>query len=281
MPKPSRSQPLVSRPAYGQEPAKVVGEAKLPQGTPGGKGISFNSDGLGLQTFTKPEEDIRDPDPKDESIFRRQFPDDLAKEQSRPDVNESNADKHNEPSYTSPGPQDASPKTKYPYRDDKPNAHNASYVVGVVLAERAPQRVFTATKLGEIEQGLNPEVKTKGKTCSVQLKRADIKNLRWIFSVDCGNGSKVVRLKATRSNASQMKKLDLHLSCSCPAWRWLGPEHHSKREEYLDGNPRGTASIPRIKDPEGVNRVCKHVAAVLGTIRKWQLSKPKSKKENT
>jgi hypothetical protein len=125
-----------------------------------------------------------------------------------------------------------------------------------------------------ILEGLNRKVQTRAKKCAVSLKRADINNLRWILSVDCGNGPKVVKIKATRDkNITKLSKMDLDLSCSCPAWRWLGSEHHSKREDYLDGKPRGTASVPMIKDPRGINRVCKHVASVLAFVKDWKIGK--------
>jgi hypothetical protein len=111
------------------------------------------------------------------------------------------------------------------------------------------------------------------------LKRADIANLRWIFSVDCGNGPKVVKLSAIRKgNITKFSKLELELSCSCPAWRWLGPEFHAKGEDFLLGKPIGTASTPDIRDPERDNRVCKHVAAALSVARGWEIPKQKKRK---
>ena len=107
----------------------------------------------------------------------------------------------------------------------------------------------------------------------------DAANLRWIFAVDCGNGPKVVKMKAIRSkNVTRLSRMDVDFKCSCPAWRWLGPEHHAKREDYLDGRPRGTASVPVIRDPHNINRVCKHVAAVLTYSRAWEVPQAGKKK---
>lgn len=279
------SQPLVTRPGYGEGRAPVA-EAKLPEGDPSGRGLSLDSELPGSSTFSKPEDDKRETGTDDESMFRVDNADDLTKDQSRSDTNFDNADKHDGIGFGSPGKQDASPKTKYPYRDGRPNAHNASFVAHAYMASRAHVLVVpliegtmrVATKLDTIETGLNPKVKERAAQCSVTLKRADIPNLRWLFSVDCGNGPKVVKVKAERSaRVVQFPKMDLHLTCSCPAWRWLGPEHHSKREEYIDGKPRGTASVPVIRDPKGINRVCKHVEAVLGSIRSWQIPAGKSR----
>jgi hypothetical protein len=139
-------------------------------------------------------------------------------------------------------------------------------------------RLFIASKPDEILAGLNPKFQERSKRCAVTVKRVDANNLRWLFSVDAGNGPKVVKLKAFRAkNVVRLGKMDVDVTCSCPAWQWLGPEHHAKREEYLDGSPRGTASVPVIRDPEGINRVCKHVAAVLSFVKDWEVPKIKKK----
>jgi len=275
--------PLVLRPAYGYgRPALPVGESKLPSGGPGGKGMPVDPGIPGSSTFDKPEEDIREPGHDDESIHRIDGPDDLLKDRSKVDTREDNADKHDGIGYTAPGPYDT-PMTKYPYRDDKPNAHNASarIVLGMYLSALAheaeialgePARV--AATIAEVEAGLSKKVQQSASKCSSTLKRADKTNLRWIFSVDCGNGPKVVRMKATRKgNAAKLAKMQASFSCSCPAWQWLGPEHNAQKGGYLDGKPRGTASEPNVKDPPRQNKVCKHVASVLGLVRGWEIPK--------
>lgn len=288
----SLTQPLVLRPAYGQrrmEPS--IAESGLPGGGPSDKGLSLDKDIPGDRTFAKPEGDIREFDKAEEgSIYRKDGPDDLAK----PQKNREDDQRHMEnlqPRYAPPGKLDERDPTvtKYPYRDDRKHKHFASsgFVLETHLASTAHSLVLSAetddgirvaTKVDTIEEGLNPKFVERGRGCAVTLKRADISNMRWLFSVNCGNGPKVVRLAATRSTrATKLKKMDLHLSCSCPAWRWLGPEHWSKEEQYLDGKPRGTASFPEIRDPEGQNRVCKHVAAVLTMIKPWQLGMKKQK----
>lgn len=251
------------------------------------RGVSLSPDIPGTSTFAKPsDEPSRSPDTKDESIYRIDNPDDLGKSQSRGDeIDHSEA----RPSYNGLGESDTS-KTKYPYRDNVPSAHNASDTAAEVaqlwLLRTAHEALIpiaaldkVAAKMFEIEKGLNPLVMDRSKGCTVTLKRADPSNMRWIFAVNAGNGVKMVRLKATRKgNVVALAKMDVVFSCSCPAWQWLGPEFHAKSETYLDGNPRGTASTPNIKDPTRINRVCKHVAAVLGTVRKWEVPLRRSTK---
>lgn len=289
------TQPLVSRPGYGGGspalPRGAVSESGLPSGSPGGKGVSLNNDIPGGNTFAKPVDDVRHDEPEEGSIYRKDGPGDLAKPQNDGD------ERHHEqfkPTYAPGGgrdPDDVS-ITKYPYRDGIPNKHNASaeFVAGLYVLHTAHEIVLraggsfetrTAARLDDILTGLNPKVINRAGQCKATVQRADIKNLRWIFAVDCGNGVKVVKMKAVRKgNVVKLARMDMVLSCSCPAWRWLGSEHHSKREDYLDGKPRGTASEPKIKDPENINRVCKHVAAALSLARPWEIpaaKKPKGK----
>jgi hypothetical protein len=283
----SLTQPLISRPAYGE--VSTVAESKLPGGGPSDKGLPVDSGIPGSATYAKPEDDVREFDhAKDEPIYRTDNADDLLTKRDRIDTREDNADKHDGFGYWDKGePEQRSPKTKYPYRDGIPNAHSASaeFVVGLwrlatahALTVAPDVQLKVASRPEEVLAGLNPKFSERAKKCSVATKRADIKNLRWIFSVDCGNGSKVVKLKGFRDrspNITKLSKMDLDLACSCQAWRWLGPEHHAKREDYLDGKPRGTASVPVIRDPRGVNRVCKHVAAVMSHTKKWDIAKKK------
>ena len=131
-----------------------------------------------------------------------------------------------------------------------------------------------ARTLGEVLSGLDVDIQKKSKTVKVHLRRADMNNLRWLFSVK-GNNTYVVRLKGKRpkANVTRMAKFDLDMACSCPAWRWQGPEYHAQQNKYQDPKTplQGTASTPDIRDPERDNKVCKHMAAVLGFVQKWEI----------
>ena len=281
-------QPLVTRPAYGHGGSSMpVGESKLPSGGPGGKGMPLDPGIPGSATYSKPEGDVREQRKDDENIHRVENADDLLKDRSRIDTREDNADKHDGIGYNGQGEYDGTGKTKYPYRDKRPHEHYASvdpeFVVALFQLRSAhtitlpPEpSIKIAVRMGEVMQGLNPKVLDRSKKCKATVKRADIPNLRWIFAVNCGNGPKAVNLKATRKgNITAMSKLELDVKCSCEAWRWLGSEYHAKREKFIDGKPRGTASTPDVKDPERINRVCKHVAAVMQQIEGWSIPKKK------
>lgn len=300
---PDLKQPLMTRPAYGEgDPAlpkggERLGESGLPGGgpsngaklpgddEPASKGLSLDNKIPGTSVHDKDEKDIRDFDKgDDESIYRTDNADDQLTHRERIEFKDENANKHDGIGAWGKGEWEG-PKTKYPYRDDIPNTVNASaeFVLARWDAEHAPVRRIEAAKrtkialrLDSIVSGLNPRVKWRSRRCGVKLKRADTKNLRWLLAVNCGNVDRVVKIKGVRNaRITKLTKMDLDLTCSCPAWRWQGPEHHSKREDYLDGKPRGTASVPVIRDPTMVNRVCKHVAAVLAHVKDWTVAKRK------
>jgi len=275
--------PLVLRPPYGSN-GGPISESKLPSGPPAGRGVSLDSDISGTSTYTKPVDDIREFDKSEEgSIYRQESPDTLAKPQA-PSSDQRQIILQPLPG---PRPKEDSSLTKYPYRDGIPNAHNASVVfvleswklrMAHELYIPAEDAVKVAAKLSEMLDGLNPKLKERAASCTATLKRADIGNLRWIFSVDCGNGPKSVHLKASRKgNTTRVTKMDLLVSCSCPAWQWLGPEHHAMQGGYLERGPKGTASVPFIRDPQNHNLVCKHVAAALGIAERWEVPKGKGR----
>lgn len=135
-----------------------------------------------------------------------------------------------------------------------------------------------AATLSDVMTGLSPAVLRRSRKCKVTVKRVDMPNLRWIFSVDSGNGPKLVRMRMRRpkANVSDVSKMQVWFACSCPAWQWLGPEYHAKQHDYQDRKPVGTATPPDIKDPERVNKVCKHVAAVVAVVGKWRLDRRKA-----
>jgi hypothetical protein len=284
-------QPLITRPSYGRgRPATPVAVSGLPGGGPSDKGLPLDSGIPGTSTFDKPEGDIREQGKDDENIHRVDNADDLTKDRSRIDTREDNADKHDGIGEMGKGEWDTTIKTKYPYRDNRPNQHYAADPEFVaesfllrgarVLVLRPDAQIKVAEVLEDLTRGLNPATVQRARKCAVSLKRADLRNLRWLFSVDCGNGAKVVRLKANRiGNIVRLTKMDLHLSCSCPAWRWQGPEFHGTQRDFQDPKTplQGTASTPDIRDPDRHNIVCKHVAAALSFVRGWEIPIAKKK----
>ena len=235
---------------------KQQGESKLPSGPPLQKGVGLDpSIPNALQTHAKPPNEGPREEVKDESSIYRV---DRADSISKSPTTDEEIDRSEDRSEYSPGkgPYNNS-LTKYPYRDP---------VSDIKATLRIAKRTLA------LKDDLNPKTVERAKKCSVALKRADGKNMRWIFSVDAGNGVKMVKLWLVRKKGVvDPTKMDAKFTCNCKAWRWLGPEYHAKSEEYLNGTPIGTASEPNIKDPERINKVCKHVSATIDYVKNWRL----------
>lgn len=135
----------------------------------------------------------------------------------------------------------------------------------IVLPSMLFDNTKTAANWGDIVGSLNPDVVSASKDCSVILRKADPKNNRWTFSVRSSGGSgrsHTVHLKVVPfKNVVDVNRLDLKVGCSCEFWKWQGPDHHAHKHGYLDRKKRSDGSVPTVRDPDGFNRVCKHVYA--------------------
>lgn len=120
--------------------------------------------------------------------------------------------------------------------------------------------VKRATTMAEILERTDEMIRMRSLEKIPSLRRTDTKN--WIWTWDVGDHT--VKIQAfQRGNAKSFDRLNLKVKCSCPFWRWQGPEHWGSVEGYLLGTPRGTASFPIIRDPPHEHPVCKHVYAVM------------------
>lgn len=120
--------------------------------------------------------------------------------------------------------------------------------------------VKVARTLPEILHHVDPKIKERAAHLSPTLERSDTKNWIWHWRV----GEHAVKVQAFQQGAAKnFPKLNLRLSCSCPAWRWWGSEHWASEEDYLRGSLQGSGEKPSIRDPEHWRPVCKHAYAVL------------------
>lgn len=127
-----------------------------------------------------------------------------------------------------------------------------------------------AARIDKIMGNCGPKIVQR--SSSIQFRRTRIlpKHGMLIYRVQGSVGGQsdgktyTVRIKGVRKgNVKALAKMALKVSCSCPYFRWQGPEHWAKTNGYLYGRPVGTASKPVIKDPKDQHWVCKHVYAIL------------------
>jgi len=137
----------------------------------------------------------------------------------------------------------------------------------------------TAATIDDIARRTSPDVHARARRVAIRNKRNDPSRGIWLFEARGSSGNVYrVRLKAIRKgNTLDVRKLQVQVSCSCPFFRWQGPEHWAKANKFLYGRPRGTASRPDIKDPGGNHWACKHVLAVLNPRRPYYLERASAK----
>lgn len=149
---------------------------------------------------------------------------------------------------------------------DMPGAPGSAKVIprGTGFVGRTANRMIVAAKMAEIMGGCSDNIRERSLGLKSKLRRVDRRNAVWLFDVSGGADTHRVRLKAIRkNNLRTLNKADVLVSCDCNFWQWQGPEHWAKVGGYLYGKPRGTATRPDQKDPDGQHRACKHVLAVL------------------
>ena len=132
-----------------------------------------------------------------------------------------------------------------------------------------------ASRIQEIMDRTDRTVHDSSLNVNPKLKRVDKDNRMWAFSVPGSKKGDVytVRVKASApaDGVTDINKMDIKVSCSCPFWKWQGPEHWASRNEYLYGKPRGTASSPVVRDPNEKHWACKHVLSVLGKMKTFKI----------
>jgi hypothetical protein len=134
-------------------------------------------------------------------------------------------------------------------------------------------RVRVAFTLGEILKRIDGKIKERAKDRVPKLARIDTKNWIWHWR----SGEHTVKVQAfKRGRAENFTKLNLRVSCSCPFWRWWGPEHWGTKSDYQRGPLQGTAAYPKIRDPARWRPVCKHAYAVLEKSQKFFVRPEKS-----
>jgi len=120
--------------------------------------------------------------------------------------------------------------------------------------------VKVAMTVGEILARCDKKIKERSLEYVPKLARTDTKNWIWHWKV----GKYNVRIQAfKKGSAKNFHRLNLRVSCSCPYWKWWGPSHWAKREDYQKGNAPGTAAYPKVRDPAHWRPVCKHAYAAL------------------
>jgi len=131
-----------------------------------------------------------------------------------------------------------------------------------------------AARISDLLDGCDPSIVDRARGVLFRKTRTDERNRVFLFDVLGLKGEAYrvrVKILPPKGNVRNVAKADVLVSCSCPFFRWQGPEHWAASEGWLYGKPKGTAASPDVRDPDGKNRVCKHVAAVLDRMSDWAI----------
>ena len=129
-----------------------------------------------------------------------------------------------------------------------------------------------AATIPEIMGNCGPMIHMRSQGLKYRRKRLSPSGMStWIVTGSTGD-LYTVKLKPIQKDkrVKMVVKMPIKVSCSCPFFRWQGPEHWAKVNDFLYGKPQGTASFPIIRDPKSKHWVCKHVLAVLRLAQKWR-----------
>lgn len=128
-----------------------------------------------------------------------------------------------------------------------------------VVPDSADRSWKNAASVGDMERGLSQDLLQRAQGVQASLSSKDEAGSLWIFKAQGSKGDYEVQIHAPDPE-------NVRVACECSFWRWQGPEHWAKQGGYLYGEPRGTASKPVVKDPQGGNRLCKHALAALRLV---------------
>lgn len=134
---------------------------------------------------------------------------------------------------------------------------NKGFDTGFDNAESMSIRV--AARIMDIMGGIDTDITDKAKRLRPHLRRQDGDTLFFSVGGDTGNYNVTVQT----DDPDNIRDSSIKITCDCKFWTFGGPEHWAKVEDYLYGRPRGPATAPRMRDPNGVNRACKHAVSVL------------------
>jgi hypothetical protein len=129
------------------------------------------------------------------------------------------------------------------------------------FANKEASSVRIAKKMLDILRGLSQDVLKRSHSVDPKLHHEDA----GIYTFRVGSqGSTYYEVVVQALGGTSYK-----ISCSCPFWRWQGPEYHAHKGGYLYGIPKGAATKPGQRDPKSEHKSCKHAVACLDLVVSW------------
>lgn len=130
-----------------------------------------------------------------------------------------------------------------------------------------------AAKLSEIVGNTSSSVRSKASDVRASLRDANPTEGLWVFDVQGKSGTYTVRIEGEKKGRiKNLRSAQVKVSCTCPFFQWQGPEHWAVQNDYLAGEPRGSATKPNVKDPSGEHWACKHIVAAAKEAQKFRFA---------
>lgn len=135
--------------------------------------------------------------------------------------------------------------------------------------------VKTAVSLNDLARTTSHFSISNAPRCVPRVLKADPKRLMWSYHVNCYSKDSdpkghVVSIKlGAMPKERDIRKLKVKVSCSCPFWKFYGPDFNAKVNDYLLLPQKSDGSAPDKNDPQRKNKICKHVYVVSEVFRKF------------
>lgn len=136
---------------------------------------------------------------------------------------------------------------------------------------KTAKSIFTLNYLmGHVREFSLRQTPLRAKRSVARKYKSDVKNLAFSYKVQgyekWSKGPHTVFLKFDpKRNELDIRKWNVEVKCTCPYWKYWGPDFNANKNDYLLGMPTSDLSFPKENDPEENNLICKHVYAV-GTL---------------
>jgi hypothetical protein len=129
-------------------------------------------------------------------------------------------------------------------------------------------RQISEVKPPQLVSAVSGETLDRATKRSANLSKVDKENQIWNYKVLGGSREYTVKIRVVGSLTRLGAGADIEITCNCPFFRWQGPEHWAKVDDYEYGPPAGTASFPGVMDPNRNKPICKHSVAALKKFEK-------------
>jgi len=129
-------------------------------------------------------------------------------------------------------------------------------------------KVRTAATMADLMRYTSRFSRKKAPRTNVKLVKADLPNMKWTYRVhgyekySNSKGHQVIINLVKDPDIKDLRGMTVQVSCSCPFWKYYGPDYNANRGDYLEGRPYSNGSFPEQRDPRLRNIICKHVYAV-------------------